>query len=349
MAKGYIQISPLDGLFFGKGRPFSMGDDSWTEAELLPPPGVVWGALFSQLWYRDKNTSVDTFKTGKTLIMGENLTQLYMPAPLDVFQHDGGSTHHSFYWQEDHGFITGRADQNVLLKPQTNESVESPEGCLMSAGSLSAYADQRFRDVQISSLDQIASSEYKIGIGRNEDLRTAEDGKLYIVNLTQLKPGYSLLTEAEYPDDFPQTGILKMGGEGKMASFMRIDEQDTQGGYIQKALTPEIPDTPTHFFKLYLTTPAPLDARGLPIFLADKPFRVEGGVTGKPYALGGFDYKAKRPKPKSMVAPVGSVYILEYMGNGAISALTAQKLTGYAQYNNGINQFEIFPYHGRQG
>jgi CRISPR-associated protein Cmr3 len=348
MAKGYIQISPLDGLFFGKGRPFNMGDDSWTEAEPLPPPGVIWGALFSQLWYRDCNTPENVLKTGKTVIMGKNLTQLYLPSPLDIFQYDGGAAHHTFYWQEDHSFITGRAGQNVLLKPYTDEQVENPEGYLLSVGSLSAYANARqaFTNVQVSPLDDIIGNEFKVGIGRREDLRTAEEGKLYVVNLTQFKLGYSLLTEAEYPDNFPESGILKIGGEGKIASFKRIDEKSNQGVAISQALAPAISDAAAHFFKLYLTTPAPLNHQGLPSLLADKPFRAEAGVTGKPYSLGGFDYKAKRPKPKSLVAPAGSIYILEHKGDGPISTKQAQKLLSYRQYNKGINQFEIFPYHG---
>ncbi|MDX1909425.1 MAG: type III-B CRISPR module-associated Cmr3 family protein [Bacteroidia bacterium] len=348
MARGYIQISPLDGLFFGKGRPFSMGDDSWTEAEPLPPPGVVWGALFSQLWYRDKTTPLNVLKTGRTMIMGENLTQLYLPAPLDIFQRDAGTAHHQFYWQEDHKFITGRSGQNVLLKPQTDEQVEVPEGYLLSAGSLSAYAEavKTFNNVQISPLDEIIGGEFKIGIGRREDLRTAEEGKLYVVNLTQLKPGYSLLTEAEYPDDFPQSGILKIGGEGKMAAFTRINEGDTKGKSLKQSLTLKVASSQSGFFKIYLTTPAPLDSLGLPAFLANKPFRVEGGVTGKPYALGGFDYQARRPKPKSLVAPAGSVYILEYTGDGLVSNEKTRELLGYGHYEKGMNQFEIFPYHG---
>ena len=48
----YMQIKPTDSLFFGTGKPFNAGADSWTDSSFLPNPSVIWGALFSVL-YRD--------------------------------------------------------------------------------------------------------------------------------------------------------------------------------------------------------------------------------------------------------------------------------------------------------
>ncbi|MEQ8704128.1 MAG: type III-B CRISPR module-associated protein Cmr3 [Phaeodactylibacter sp.] len=351
MATGYLQITPFDGLFFGKGRPFSIGDESWTEAELLPPPGVVWGALFSQLWYRDNNTPLDALKIGRIMLLGENVTQCYLPAPLDIFIEDEVRRHHhNFYWQDDHGFLTKREEQNVLLKPLTDEKVELPEGYLLSVGSLEAYmgAHEDFNTLELSNVQEIVGQEFKIGIGRDAHRRTAEEGKLYTVHFSHLQPGYCLLVEAEYPDDYPDSGILKLGGEGKMAHFEKVEAQTAAD--VKAVLAPRLPEGKSDFFKLYLTSPAYLDKQGHPVFLGNKPFRVEGGVTGKPYLLGGFDYKQRRPKPMHYVAPAGSVYILEYKGNaGPISTQQAQSELGYGEYSRGYNQFEIIPYYGDKG
>lgn len=350
--KGYIRITPLDGLFFGKGRPFNMGDDTWTDADLLPQPGVVWGAIFSQLWYRDENTPLDALKIGRVILMGENLTQLYLPAPLDMFKtEDGNLYHHKFYWQEDEKYIHWAKGKNVLLKPETDEMVEPSEQMLISVSSLRDYlgADREF-SVKTEAIETHIKTELKIGIFRDPVLRVADEGLLYTVQLAQLKYGYSLIVEAEYPEALPTEGILKIGGEGKMARFEAWSEQSEEGQSLKNALAVPLPEDEVGFFKIYLTTPAPLNQEGYPAFLDGKPFTVEAGVTGKAYPSGGFDLKAGRPKPKAMLSPAGSIYILEYTGNsGRCTAQRAKELIGYGLNTQGINQFEIMPYYGDKG
>ncbi len=347
--RGYIRITPLDGLFFGKGRPFNMGDDTWTDADLLPQPGVVWGAIFSQLWYRDENTPLDALKIGRIMLMGENLTQLYLPAPLDIFNTDDGALyHHKFHWQEDEKYTHWAKGKNVLLKPETDEMVEPSEQMLISVSSLRNYlgADREF-SVKTEAIETHIKTEFKIGISRDPVLRVADEGLLYTVQLAQLKHGYSLIVEAEYPETLPTEGILKIGGEGKMARFEVWGEMSKHGQALSRSLTLPLPNVQVGFFKIYLTTPAQLNKDGLPAFLDGKPFSIEAGVTGKPYLSGGFDLKAGRPKPKAMLTPAGSIYILEYTGDGGrCTAQQAKDLIGYGLNAQGFNQFEIMPYYG---
>lgn len=363
MARGYIRIKPFGGLFFGKGRPFNMGDETWTEAELLPPPGVVWGALFSQLWYRDNHTPLESLKIGKIMVMGENVTQLYLPAPLDIFSSGENRYHHKFYWQDKEDFLHWNSDKNVLLKPETEEDVESPEQELLSASSLKAYAGaDKIFDVKTSHLNNLVKGEFKIGIARSEETRVVKESLLYTVNLAHLGEEHAFLVEAEYSSNFPEEGIMKMGGEGKLVHFKVIEESSELGQSLKTALSLPEPEDQVGFFKLYLTAPAPLNAGGIPRFLEDKPFSVEAGVTGKPQLFGGFDLDLRRPKPKELLAPAGSVYILEYRGDSGrctvgeakkslrnsinSNELDQKELLQDNVYGNGLNQFEIFPYYG---
>lgn len=350
MERGYIKIKPFGGLFFGKGRPFNMGDETWTEAELLPPPGVVWGALFSQLWYRDNHTPLDSLKIGKIMVMGENITQLYLPAPLDIFSAGNNKYHHQFYWQDKEDFLHWKDNKNVLLKPETEEDVESPEQELLSVGSLKAYAGaDKIFEAKTSHLNDLIKGEFKIGIARSEETRVVKEGLLYTVNLAHLGEEYAFLVEAEYSSNFPEEGIMKMGGEGKLVHFKVIEESSEFGRSLNTALRLPEPEEQVGFFKLYLTTLAPLNADGIPRFLEGKPFSVEAGVTGKPQLFGGFDLDLRRPKPKELLAPAGSVYILEYRGDkGRCTVGEAKKSLGYGIYGNGLDQFEIFPYYGNK-
>lgn len=351
MERGYIRIKPFGGLFFGKGRPFNMGDETWTEAEFLPPPGVVWGALFSQLWYRDKDTPLDSLKIGKIMLIGNNITQLYLPAPFDIFSAGETKYHHNFYWQDEKDFLHWNGNKNVLLKPGTEEDVESPEHELLSVSSLNAYAgaDKTF-DVKTGPLNDLVKGEFKIGIARSEETRVVKEGLLYTVNLAHLDEEYAFLIEAEYSSNFPAEGIMKMGGEGKLVHFKVIGESSDLGQSLNTALRLPEPKEEVGFFKLYLTTSAPLNIDGIPRFLDDKPFKVEAGVTGKPQLFGGFDLDLRRPKPKELLVPAGSVYILEYRGDsGWCTVRRAKELLGYGVYGNGLDQFEIFPYYGDKG
>ncbi|MCS6930251.1 MAG: hypothetical protein NZM43_12250 [Saprospiraceae bacterium] len=348
-AQKYICITPLDGLFFGKGRPFNMGEDTWTDADLLPQPGVVWGALFSQLWYRDRSTPLDALKIGRIFLMGENLTQLFLPAPLDIFQTDHGALcHHRFFWQDEKKYLLRAEGKNVLLKPETDEEVEPSEQKLMSVGSLRDYlgADRWF-SAKIEAVDTYVKTELKIGLSRDPDRRAAAEGMLYTIRLSQLAPGYRFVVEADCSETLPEEGILKIGGEGKMAHFEVWSNTSEKGRVLKQMLSVSPPDDEVSFFKIYLTSPAPLNRQGYPAFLDGKPFTVEAGVTGKPYLSGGFDLKAGRPKPKVMLAPAGSVYILEYTGDeGRCTAQKAKEYIGCGLNTRGFNQFEITPYYG---
>jgi CRISPR-associated protein Cmr3 len=351
MGLGYIKITPFDGLFFGKGRPFSMGDESWTEARLFPSPAVIWGALFSQLWYQDNNTPLDVFRIGKIMLLGENISQCYLPAPLDIFKADEQYFHHNFIWQEDEQFLTAREEQNVLLSPTTDDQIKLPDDTFINAASLQRYADSHldFQGISLIPMQQLIGQENKIGIGRDTKRKAAEEGKMYFVSLSHLVSGYSFVVEAEFPDSFPKSGVMKLGGEGKMAQYHRIDEHDKGAQAIRNSLQIQVSSTPVNFFKLYLTSPSPLDENGLPSFLKNSGFRIEAGVTGKPYLLGGFDYKYRRPKPKRLCAPAGSVYILEYTSDAdGITPDDAKKELNQKSSNIGFDQFEIIPYDGNK-
>lgn len=364
MATGYLKITPFDGLFFGKGRPFSIGDESWTEAELLPPPGVVWGALASQLFYTNggKPPKPEDFKIGPPILMGEQETfsSLMVSAPLDIFLTDEGKKyHHAFFWQRND--ITDKSEvplfmthqgQNVLLRPHTKEEVELPEQRLISWGDLyEAYISETAKmefGLSLSSLTNSVDTEYKIGIKRSEDTRSAEEGKLFTVQFSHLKPGMSFLVPYENKTGtaFPESGVLKLGGEGKLAAYRHIASNSLlleQMEYRQKRL--EEDETPYSFFKLLALMPLPLDENGGLQLPDNNGLQVLGGVTGKPILVGGFDYDKRRPKPLKYYAPAGSVWILGSEKKAAIKSIQETLTTLMAQEEpSRFGSFQLFPY-----
>lgn len=361
MATGYLKITPFDGLFFGKGRPFSIGDESWTEAELLPPPGVVWGALASQLYYTNggKPPEPENFKIGPPILLGrqETFSSLRVPAPLDIFlTADGTKYHHALYWQRDDITDQGEAPKymahhgrNALLRPHTLEEVELPEQQLIAWGDLyGAYVSETAKKEFALSLSSLAGSvdtEYKIGIQRSEDTRSAEESKLFTVQFSHLKPGMSILVayENNTATAFPESGVLKLGGESKLAAYQHLSADSTLLSEMERRRQHvEGGETVYRFFKLLALMPLPLDQNGGLPLPADSGLQVLGGVTGKPVLVGGFDYDKRRPKPLRYYAPAGSVWILG--ANKKMTVQSAQEKLIKQTEPGRFGSFQLFPY-----
>lgn len=356
--RGYIRITPLDGLFFGKGRPFNMGDDTWTDADLLPQPGVVWGALASQLYYRGANTAQleAQLKIGPVMVADTTPSSgsVFVPAPLDMLTEDKKYHHHTFFWKYPQKggnprFILHR-DTNVLLRPQTATEVEMPEQKLISLAYLyekypSEISKVKFDFDLIDIKEQIAT-ELKIGIGRDAHTRTASESMLFTIQLSQLSEGTSILVEFDNQSEISllQKGILKLGGEGKIAAYevLGLENSFSQSiALLQKKLLSH--EEPHYFFKVLALMPLPLDADGLPQVLKHDDYDVLGGFTGKPVLLGGFDYLKKRPKPMRKYAPAGSVWVIGYKKEkrtiaDAANALNTDHIPGR------LNVLQVFPY-----
>ena len=48
-----LQIRPNDTMFFGKGKPFNVAENSWVQSYTMPMPSVFWGAIYSAILSKD--------------------------------------------------------------------------------------------------------------------------------------------------------------------------------------------------------------------------------------------------------------------------------------------------------
>jgi len=111
--------------------------------------------------------------------------------------------------------------------------------------------------------------------------------------------------------DLPPDGIMKLGGEGKAATYETFD------GYELSELPPSIS---THGVaeaevKLYFVSHAIFETGSklpdeLLASLGDK-VEVEASATGRAVNIGGFDLKNNKPKEMKKAIPAGSVYFLK--------------------------------------
>ncbi len=156
------------------------------------------------------------------------------------------------------------------------------------------------------------------------------EGRLYRVEMQRFKD-LKIVVEISGLDNFPESGLLKLGGEAKAARF----------GLARKAtVTWETPPLDGQFFKLYLATPAIFKQGAFPDLT---PFGIEAklivAATTKPLAIGGFDMQAGKPKAMYQAAPAGSVYyyqstapqaVIEKLHGRSISAVYPEQGFGLA-------------------
>jgi CRISPR-associated protein Cmr3 len=334
----FIKITPLDTLFFRDGKPFSMGEETWAESSILPNPSVVWGALFSVLLSKGLVTVSDTSLLKiQGIYLQRNPTEkeaskILIPAPLDLFYKKEESGSYSEDYEDISSIISNNSILPYMTKPNTNKKVENTAGCFIDwVNFLKNYPRQNGQTViyQSTYFNQKLS---KIGITRSNTTRTTEEGKLYRVEMNEYKQDWNIIVEFEAPN-FPKSGILKLGGEGKTANYEII-----QQSFEKPMLSDE-----KIWFKLYFQTPAFFHSGdGISELSNLTNAKLFSASIGKPVSVGGFDIDKQQPKPMRKLVPAGSIYVFE--GNPKKTHDEIHHLLNIEDYQNqGFSQFHLTP------
>ncbi|NPV45034.1 MAG: type III-B CRISPR module-associated protein Cmr3 [Firmicutes bacterium] len=334
-----IRIEALDTLFFRDGRPFAKGEETWGWGMFPPVPSVLYGALRSVYFSGDigklpmaneRNDPTGKLELTGSYISIENLS--YFPLPLDCVQFKDAQKD-----EEDRVFVLNLFENNDginscpngwILKYSGNRPVAAVEGSLISKTELFKYKISKTElfkylktgqgPLTISRISKHLKSEAKIGNALSRATRRAEDEMLYRVGMFRPK-GLNLMVKFKGLE-IPERGLMKLGGEGKAAFYERVENEDFSADI-------EISD---NRFKLYFAAPAIFKKGWLPSWIdVDENgsfkgnykgvrIRLLAAAVGKPLYVGGFDIKAKRPKPMFRSVPAGSVYYFQ-LEEGSIS------------------------------
>jgi len=308
---GYIKITPTDTLFFRGGKPFTAGMDSWTDSSLLPSPSVIWGALFSVLFSEGKvnrnkldDNEIKKLKIENIYLYNEKKQIILIPAPLDIFIDENGNYHLPKY--KDVAFSSNYPLS--VLSMVEEKDVKQIENMFIDLGSLFKHYSYGYRkNLQLYDFSEIFVSDYKVGIKRDRKTLSSEDKQLYRIDLTQFREEWFFLIEYDLKDiEFPEKGILKLGGEGKTAKYNVIDKPlaiefaEEAKSEVETQLEKE------EFVKLILKTPAYFKNGWKP-----KSDNLLCATVGKPLYIGGFDMAIGKPKPMKKYVPAGSVFVIK--------------------------------------
>lgn len=323
----FMQIKPTDSLFFGSGKPFNAGSDSWTDSSFLPNPSVIWGAMFSVLFREKKVTTEDKEKLQikNIYLYNEEQTTVLIPAPLDIFVDSDGQKYISKYRDVD--FISNYP-LDVISSIETDKEVKPLENNFIEINSLyQHYVEKYAKNLVLYNFDDVFVADYKIGIKINKRTGTAEDNHLYRIDLTQFQNEWSFLIEYECDVAFKESGILKLGGESKTAQYSKVDKPvslQTANEYKNQVLQ-KLENQ--NYFKVLFKTPTYFEDGWKP--------KQEGLVcanVGKYISIGGWDMEKRGHKPMKRYIPSGSVYVFKKDDRLEINSEDSESYKGFGSF-----------------
>ncbi len=320
-----VVIDPFDTLFFRDGRPFSLGEETWSNSIFPPNPATVHGALFSALFPKHKwsNANKDTLKIVGPFICNRNpatMQDIFVPPPADIFVEEKNKegdielaeirniSGSPFIISQ----ISGQEEIAIDVFPWIySERVVVPAtGKYISLYDLFQYLIEGKKPKVVKSLQDFYVVEPKIGIGIDNKTRTVEERKLYNVQMVRLKDEYSLMVfMTVYDEEVKQEifrrkekpYILKLGGEGRIAEAVVYDNSLQFESDLQNK---------TNYYRIYVLTP--YKSESIPAWMVQNAdWTVKGATITGYMQIGGWDMEKRKPKPMCRYVKPGSVFYVE--------------------------------------
>ena len=337
-----LKLKATDTLFFGSGRPFTMGEDSWSTGIFPPYPETFTGFLRA-CYFLDDMTKLALAETLDDesmkliiesyglLLEKDGITERLFPLPLDlVFNKTRNTVEKLRIKKNDPSIISnGLEELSCKLIYEGLDKVRSSDsGHYLRETDFHKYLKGSQNNFKPIDIKEYISGEPKIGIKRNRFDNT--DKELYRLNMNRLETEKSELSFWITFDKLSfNTKINRLGGEGKLVFNQEIEKWST----IENNREFKVGD----IVRLYCSTPA--------IYENGWKTKIDGAelltaVLGKPIHIGGFDLHNKRPKPTQKAVPAGSVYYYRITENTTLPhklGMFTEKGYGniyYTKFNN---------------
>lgn len=332
-------VQPVDTLSLRGNKLFGAAGD-FGESAFPPKPSVMAGALRSLLlaqapdeiegFARDKRRLTDaeldrilglpddpgSFSVRGVFPACKDATgkvRLLMPLPADLLVFEDGRVLRLLGPQPLPQGVSASLPAELPLAAILRQPVAAkPEGgWLLSEEGIAAYlAGQSVKAEHLVRQSDLWGREARVGIRLSRASRTAEERKLFTVEHTVprqpehdgLAVGLALQVEG-VGARLPESGFLRLGGDGRSASFAPMPAPDLSA--------PLEAIRQTGRFKLVLTTPGLFPGGWHPPLPADIQAKLVCAVVPRFEVISGWDLAMWRPKTAERVAPAGSVYWFE--------------------------------------
>lgn len=329
-----IDIRSFDTLFFRDGKPFSQGEEVWANGLFPPPPSVLYGALRTAYFSRNLGdlpaAGTDQDPSAELSIQSMFLRKagkVYVPCPYDIVARKG-SDDLGMLALQDFSEVASSLALPYALCPPAGFAPAIPLGgkYYVPLEEFVTYLEQAKLPGQVCKMDNFVVREPKIGLTRSAQTGSAEEGKLYRVELFRPKSDVGILLDWRAPAgakfSLPAEGFFNMGGEAKSVWYTSSP----------KEINIPQPALDGNLFKVVLCTPALFEQGWLPAGIDPETLRgkwrghhveVLSAALDRSTHLGGFDMKKNRPKAMRRAVPAGAVYYLKTESEDLAAVLKA--------------------------
>jgi CRISPR-associated protein Cmr3 len=325
----YLFLHPEDVLLFRDGKPFNSGEDHHARSVFPPLPSVMQGAIRSHYLVTQKiplndkkliEERVGTAVDYKNLRLrgpfvatwdGKNLTR-YFPTPADAFRIDKDKSQvKPADWRENPSWNKKPGENNNShahlrlspFKPEGLEQTKDKPAAWMSEIELQKYLNGG--EAESTPESQLFNRETRLGIKlQSNSSRATEEGMLYQAEFIRACDNVGLYLEVSGYTDFPEKGLMRIGGEGHGVRF--VSGIPAPQNWEVAASNP-LPER----FKIYFATPTYFEDGWQPADWGkffEGEVRLEGVALSGSLVSSGFDYAQRQAKPARRFVPAGSVY-----------------------------------------
>lgn len=309
----YIKIKPSDTLFFRDGSMFKKGLNNYLQSLDIPYPSVFYGAIFSAILrqggfddIKDKINNgqiwdelAEIFEIDDIYLYDEEENEIFTHAPLDIFYNDSIKKIGN-YDIENNRFNSPKNEIDKFKRAEDN---------FISVHDLiENYSKNNINDINLHSKKKFFTKYSKTGIEVDKKLKTAKDKCMYRIDMTEFcdrKFSYLLSCKIDTERISIANGIIRLGGESKLASFTHTLKQLKVMDEIKYFYNNTVIEG--NQIKVILTSP--MIVKDYCKFKDENNIKV--AVTGRPNYIGGYDMAKKEKKVMNRAVPSGSVFIVE--------------------------------------
>ncbi len=320
-----LYINAVDVLLFRDGKPFDFGISQKAKSVYPPAPTTVQGAIRSH-YLVHKNVDL-TQKAAIEALVGTDtdVLDLRIQGPFIAREREDGQIERLLRRPADSAPIDDTALQVLPShlvhagKSSLQRHALQPLGLHDFIPGKAIYGDwvteQQFFDHywQGKPFSAVATSalytaEPRLGIQLDPRHKTTIDGQLYQVEFVKPQPDTGLMISIDGYPDWPDNGILKLGGESRGAYYRTIPYQPRYTA--PKALGKR--------FKVYFATPTYFENGWQPsqwqnFFTA--PVTLSRVALGGYETHAGFSKSSGKSRAGKRYVPAGSVYYFETTAN----------------------------------
>lgn len=329
-----------DVLFFRDGRPFNAGEDHHAASRFPPSPSVIQGVFRSHYLVHQGVALDDKEAIRQRIGDGNDYKGLRLGAPLLARLGKDGQITRFFptpadacLVKEDSGLIQPRQlaafSHHGLAWQGLKYLPTAPKDSPISKGDLGDYVSEadfaayflHGKAVTTHKETDLFVREARLGIQLESGSRSTREGMLYEAEFIRPCEGVGLLVEMEGLPDFPTSGVMRAGGEGRALRYRAIQPP---AAAVKLAQAGE--SLPARF-KVYFASPAWFEDGWRPKDWSEffeGEVAVAAAAVGGYQVIGGYDLLDGKQKAASRWLPAGS--ILYFESGGAVrlkgSALT---------------------------